>query len=153
VSALARFAAWTALLWLLWLVVVGTTQSTELIAGLIAAAMTSLFVEALHAAGVMRFRMSPTAVASAWSIPGHVLFDFVLVLWIVVREVARRRRIVGGFLEVPFEDEPGRRGRFRRALIAALENESANGMVVDLRDGRALLHSLDTRPSTGKQVM
>jgi hypothetical protein len=34
-----------------------------------------------------------------------------------------------------------------------LENESANGMVVDIDDGRVLLHSLATRVSTGKQVL
>jgi hypothetical protein len=82
-----------------------------------------------------------------------VLFDFVLVLGILVRDVARGRRVRGQWLTVPFTEEPGARGRFRRALAAALENESANGMVVDLDDGRALLHSLDTRVSTGRQVM
>lgn len=152
-ATVARFAAWTAVLWLLWEVVVGTTQSTELIAGVMVAAATAVFVEALHRMGLAGFRTSQAALASAWTIPGHVLFDFVLVLWIAVRDVALRRRIEGTWLEVPFDDEPGERGRFRRALTTALENESSNGMVVDLRDGRALLHSLDTRVSTGKQVM
>ncbi|HEY0416023.1 MAG TPA: hypothetical protein VGC78_06515 [Gaiellaceae bacterium] len=149
----ARLVAWTCALEVLWAMFVGTTQSTELIAGLIAAALVALFVEALRAVGVLGFRFSFGAVASAWSIPGHVLFDFVLVLGILVRDVARGRRVRGQWLTVPFTEEPGARGRFRRALAAALENESANGMVVDLDDGRALLHSLDTRVSTGRQVM
>ncbi|MGN6797066.1 MAG: hypothetical protein ACTHKS_02845 [Gaiellaceae bacterium] len=152
-TTVARFAFWTAALWLLWEVVVGTTQSTELVAGLIAAVASAIFVELLRAGGILGFRSSRTAVASTRSIPGHVLFDFGLVLWIALRAVSAGRRIRGRWLEVEFEEEPGERGRFRRALTAALENESANGMVVDLRDGRALLHSLDTGVSTGTEVM
>jgi hypothetical protein len=153
VPTVARFLGWTAVLWLLWLIFAGTTQSTEVVAGILAAAIAALFVELLHSAGLMRFRTSRSAVASARSIPGHVLFDFVLVLRIAVDAARSRRRIHGRWLAVPFEEEAGERGRFRRALTAALENESSNGMVVDLREGTALLHSLDTSVSTGKQVM
>jgi hypothetical protein len=153
VPTVARFVAWTAALWLLWEVLVGTTQSTELVAGAIVAAATAVFVEVLRRAELTGFRASGSAVAAARSIPGHVLFDFVLVLWIAARDVSLGRRIRGEWLEVSFDDEPGERGRFRRALTAALENGSSNGLVVELRDGRALLHSLDTRVSTGKQVM
>jgi hypothetical protein len=81
------------------------------------------------------------------------VFDFVLVLWLALRAAVRRERIRGRWLSVEFEEEQGPRGRFLRALAATLENESANGMVVDLDHGRALLHSLDTRVSTGKQVL
>ena len=153
VSRVARFLAWFCGLEALWLVFVGTTQSTEVVAGLIGSAVVALFVEALRAEGVMGFRTSPSALARARSVPGHVLFDFVLVLWLAVRAATRRERIRGRWLSVEFEDEEGRRGRFLRALTATLENESANGMVVDLDEGRALLHSLDTRFSTGKRVL
>jgi len=153
VLTIARFVAWTCALEVLWLVFVGTTQSTELVTGAIASAVAALFVEALRAAGLLRFRASARAVASAWAIPGHVVFDWVLVYVILVRSLARGRRVRGVWLTVPYEDEPGPRGRFRRALTAAIENESANGMVVDLDGGRALLHSLDTSVSTGRQVM
>ena len=152
-AAVARFVVWTCALEVLWAVLVGTTQSTELIAGLAAAAVTAFFVEALRRLGLLDFRVSGSAVARAWTIPGHVLFDFVLVLWILVRDLARGRRVRGEWLTVPFADEPGARGRFLRALTAALENESTNGMVVDVRDGEVLLHSLDTQVSTGRQVL
>jgi hypothetical protein len=153
VRALFRFAAWFLALEVLWAVFVGTTQSTELVAGLIAAAVAAVFVEALRAAGLLRFSWSGKAVASAWAIPAHVVFDWALVLSILLRRISRGERVRGQWLEVPFDEEPGPRGRFRRALAAALENESSNGMVVDLHDGRALLHSLDTSVRTGRQVM
>jgi hypothetical protein len=153
VVPIARFVAWTCALEVLWIVFVGTTQSTELVTGAIASAVVALFVEALRIAGLLRFRASGGALASAWAIPGHVLFDWVLVFVILVCSLARGRRVRGEWLVVPYREEPGLRGRFRRALTAALENESSNGMVVDLDGGRALLHSLDTSVSTGRQVM
>ena len=151
--ALARFVVWTCALELLWAVFVGTTQSTELIAGLIASAVVTCFVTALRARGLLDFRVSGSAIARARTIPGHVLFDFVLVQWILLRDLVRGRRVRGQWLTVPFVDEAGPRGRFLRALTVALENESSNGMVVDIRDGEALLHSLDTRVSTGREVL
>lgn len=149
----ARFLVWFGCLEVLWLVFVGTTQSTEVYAGLIASAVVALFVEALRAVGLLRFRLSTSAVARAWTVPGHVVFDFVLVLFILVSSLARGRRVRGRWVSAPFEEEPGERGRFLRALTTMLENETANGIVVDLDHGRALLHSLDTRVSTGKQVL
>jgi hypothetical protein len=153
VAALARFLTWTCALEVLWAVFVGTTQSTELVAGLIASAVVALFVEALRAVGLLRFNWSGRAVASAWRLPGDVLFDWLLVFWILARRLACARRVRGEWLTVPFDEEAGARGRFRRALATAVENESSNGMVVDLDDGRALLHSLDTTVRTGRQVL
>jgi len=153
VPALARFVTWTCALELLWAVFVGTTQSTELIAGAIASVVVALFVEALRRVGLLRFRWSGSAVASTWRVPGHVVFDWVLVFGILLRRLAAGRRVRGVWLTVPFEEEQGARGRFRRALAAAVENETSNGMVVDLENGRALLHSLDTSVSTGRQVL
>lgn len=148
-----RFVVWFCCLELLWLVFVGTTQSTEVIAGLIASAIVALFVEALRATGVLGFRILPGALVRARSVPAHTVFDFVLVLWLVLRAVWRRERIRGRWLSVDFEDAEGPRGRFLRALAATLENGTSNGMVVDLDGGRALLHSLDTRVATGRKVL
>jgi hypothetical protein len=153
VRSAARFLVWFCCLEALWLVFVGTTQSTEVVAGLICSGAVALFAERLGATGITGFRVSPAALARARSVPAHVLFDFVLVLWLALRAAARRERIRGVWLSVEFGDEEGPRGRFLRALTATLENGTANGMVVDIDRGRALLHSLDTRFSTGKQVL
>jgi hypothetical protein len=153
VRTVARFVAWTCALEVLWAVLVGTTQSTELIAGVGASIIGALFVIALRRLDLLAFRASAEALRSAVPVLGHVVFDFVLVLWLLVRQLARRERVRGVWLEVPFREQDGVHGRFRRAVAAALENESANGFVVDIDGGRALLHSLDTRVSTGRQVM
>jgi len=153
VHRVAHFLAWFCGLELLWLVFVGTTQSTEIVAGAIASGVVALYVEALRRVGLLRFRLSLAALARARSVPVHVLFDFVLVLWLAVRAAASGERIRGRWLSVEFEDEAGPRGRFLRALAATFENETSNAIVVDIDESRALLHSLDTRVSTGKQVL
>lgn len=153
--AVARFLAWTCALFVVWAVFAGTTQSTELIAGLIAAIVGAAFVSVLRAHGLLGFRASGGIVARAWSIPHHVVFDFFLVFWILLRDLAHGRRVRGEWLTVPFEHPDGMQGRFARALAATLENETANGMVVDIdrRAKTALLHSLDTRATTGREVL
>lgn len=144
---------WAAGLEALWFVLVGTIQSTELAAGGIASCVTVVFVEALRRRGLLEFTPSLRVLARAWSIPGQVVFDFVLVMCILVRDVARGRRVRGVWVEIDYPTKPGRVGRFQRALAATLENGTPNGIVVDLDRGRALLHSLDTRPSTGRSVL
>ena len=151
--AVARFVIWTCALEILWLMLVGTIQSTELVAGAIASAVAALFVEALRRLDLLEFSPSLRIVARAWSIPQQVVFDFALVGWVLVRSLARGRRVRGEFVRIEYPMEPGRTGRFQRALAATLENETANGIVVDLDDGTALLHSLDTRVSTGRSVL
>lgn len=150
---IARFVVWTCALEVLWLVLVGTTQSTELIAGAIASAITALFVEALRRLDLLAFSPSLRIVAEAWSIPHEVVFDFCLVGWILVRSLARGRRVRGEWVRIDYPTKEGRVGRFQRALAATLENETANGIVVDLDRDTALLHSLDTRVATGRSVL
>jgi hypothetical protein len=149
----ARFIVWTCALFLVWAVLVGTTQSTELVAGVIAAVVTAVFVVVLRRHGLIGFRADAGIVARAWSIPQHVAYDFFFVLWVLVRELAHGRRVRGQWLRVPFPHPAGQRGRFARALTALLENESANGMVVDFGEDTALLHSLDTRTKTGREIL
>jgi hypothetical protein len=153
VLGVARFVAWTCGLFVVWAMFVGTTQSTELIAGVIAAAVAAVFVEVLRAHGLLGFRSSGSIVARAWSIPGHVVFDFFLVFWVLLRSIAGRRRVRGQWVTVEFPHADGPAGRFERAFTATLENETANGLVVDFGDGTALLHSLDTRPTTGHSIL
>jgi hypothetical protein len=145
--------AWVCALFLVWVVLVGTTQSTELVAGAIAAVLTAGFVTVLRHRGLLGFRADAGVVARAWSIPQHVVYDFFLVLWVLLRELAHGRRVRGQWLRVPFAHPGGARGNFARALAALLENESANGMVVDFGEDTALLHSLDPRRKTGRAIL
>jgi hypothetical protein len=149
----ARFLVWFVALELLWAVFVGTTQSTELVAGLLASAVAALFVELLRAHGLLGFRIAPGVVARSWRIPGQIVFDFVLVDWVLLRALARGRRVRGEWVTIDFPTQGGPEGRFERALTVALENGTPNAIVVDLDADKALLHSLDTRVSTGRSLL
>jgi multisubunit Na+/H+ antiporter MnhE subunit len=153
VARLARFLVWLVALEALWGVFVGTIQSTELIAGVGAAAVATLFVELLRAQGLLAFRLEPGIVARAWRIPPQVVFDFVLVCWVLVASLARGRRVRGEWVSIDFATKDGAQGRFQRAVAIALENETPNAIVVDLDHGKALLHSLDARVSTGRSLL
>ena len=149
----ARFLAWVAGLELLWLVLVGTTQSTEVVAGLGAAVVGACFVEVLRTHGLLGFRLAPGIVVRAWRIPGQVVFDFALVSWLLLRALARRRRVRGEWVTIEFPTADGPRGRFERALTVALANETPNAIVVDVAEGKALLHSLDASVRTGRSLL
>jgi hypothetical protein len=153
VVAVARFLVWTCGLFVVWALFVGTTQSTELIAGLMAAAVGAAFAAVLRRRGLLPFRADGGIVARAWSIPHHAVFDTFLVFRVLLRDLSHGRRVRGVWLTVPFPHAAGPRGRFARALAATLENETANGMVVDFGEDTALLHSLDTRPTTGHSIL
>jgi hypothetical protein len=153
VAAIARFATWVCILELLWGVLVGTTQSTELLAGLAAAVVVATFVEALRNLGVLDFTPTGRGLERLWRLPGNVVFDFLLVLAILARAIASRRRVAGEWVEAPFGFERGPRGRFARSLVVVLGNESANTIVVELGGDGVLLHSLDPRAYTGRSVL
>src|SRR4051794_27892048 len=133
---------WFLLLTVVWVVLLGTSQSTEVIAGLCAAAVGVVFVELLRAQGLLRFRAEPRLLAKAWRLPWLVAFDFGLVTWELVRALARGRRVRGTWVTVPFETEPGPEGEWQRAFGVATANGAANAVVVDLEGDRALMHAL-----------
>lgn len=153
VQTIARIVVWFCALEVLWAVFVGTTQSTELIAGLIASAITVVFVEVLRSHDLLEFSPSLRVVGRAWVIPGHVLYDFVLVFWVLLRELAHGRRVRGQWVEIEYPVAEGPKGRFHRALTVALENETANAIVVDLDRDRALLHALVPGVKTGHEAL
>ena len=146
-------AAWFALLEALWAVFVGTQQDTELVAGLIAAAAGALVAEALRSLGLLAFTADLRMLAQAWKLPWQVVLDFVVVTWALVAALARGRRVRGEWLRAPFPTADGSVGRWQRAFGATVGTATPNAIVVDLDGDGALLHSLDTRVSTGRQVL
>lgn len=148
-----RLAGWFVCLEAVWMAFIGTTQSTEIVAGAIASAIVVAFVEVLRARGLLAFGGSPSMVARSWKIPHEIVFDFFLVQWLLLRALLQRRRVRGEWVMVPFPVADGPRGRFERALVATVENMTANGLVVDLDRGEALLHSLDTAVWTGTELV
>jgi hypothetical protein len=144
---------WTAALEILWALLVGTTQSTELIVGLGAAVLGAAFAEVLRTRGLLSFTVDPRLLVKAWKLPWLVPFDFALVTWVLVSSLVRGRRVRGTWLTVPFPTGPAARGRWQRAFGVATSNGAANAVVVDLDDDAALLHALRPDVFSGKSVL
>lgn len=133
---------WFAALEGLWAALVGTIQSTELLAGLGAAAVGTLVAEALRTQGLLVVAPDVRLAAKAWKLPWLVPFDFGLVTWVLVRSLAQGRRVRGSWVTVPFRTDPGAKGRWQRTFAISASNGAANAIVVDVRDGEAEMHAL-----------
>jgi hypothetical protein len=152
-SRAVSFLGWFVALEVLWAVLVGSTQSTELIVGLAAAAVGAAFAELLRSLGMFGFRLDPRLLAKAWKLPLVVLFDVGVVTWVLVRSLAGGRRVRGEWLRAPFPTEPGPVGRWQRAFGVTAANGTPNGIVVDFDGDEALLHSLEPRVFSGRTVL
>jgi hypothetical protein len=144
---------WFAVLEGLWAVLVGTSQSTELLAGLGAAAIGAAFAEALRARGLLVVAPDPGLLAKAWKLPWLVPFDFAVVTWVLIRSLARGRRVRGRWVQVPFRTDPGPAGRWQRAFAVVTSNGAANAMVVGFTGDEATLHALEPRLFSGRSVL
>jgi hypothetical protein len=145
----AAWLSWCAGLLVLWLMLVGTVQDIELIAGLAAAAIGATAAEVVRTLGLLRYR-----VEARWIAPGlrqllRVVPDFVRVLAVLPR------RPSGTFRTVPFP-AGGRRDvdRGRRAWATLAASLAPNRLVVDLDPdtGEALVHDLLPR-AAGEELL
>lgn len=150
---LTSLLVWFALLEGLWAVYVGTRQHTELVAGLIAAALGACFAETLRSLGLLSYTADLRLLARIWKLPWQIVFDFLVVTWVLARSVARGRRVRGVWLTTGFPTAEGAVGRWQRAFATIVGTATPNAIVVDIDDGEALLHSLEPRVSTGREAV
>jgi hypothetical protein len=137
----------------LWVVLVGTRQITEVVAGLLVAALGAALVELLRSLGLLPYETDPRLLARVWRLPVNVVFDFCVVTWVLARSLARRQRVRGEWVRVPFPTEGGGVGRWQRAFGGVAGNTFPNAIVVDLDGEEALLHALDRRRYTARSVL
>jgi len=144
----ARLVGWWLVLWGVWLLYVGQHHAQEVVAGAVAAALsTALAVGVARLAG-SRYRLDPQPLERAWALPWSVVRDFA-----VVTLALARGRPVGTWdtIEVPVRgDDPRSAGR--RALLAILASIAPNTYVVDFdrERGLAQVHNLDPRRARQK---
>ena len=146
----AAWLAWFGGLLVLWLLLVGTVQEVERIAGLAAAAVGATAAEVVHSQGLLRYR-----VEARWLRRGllqllRVVPDFIRVL----AALAAPPR--GAFRTVPFPAGGERdvdRGRRAWATLAA--SLAPNRLVVDIdpETGEALVHDLLPDAASPEQLV
>lgn len=135
----AAWSAWFGGLLVFWLLLVGTLQDVEVIAGICAAAIGATAAEVVRSQGLLRYR-----VEGRWIGPGakqlvRVVPDFVRLM------VALPRRPRGVFRTVRFPSGGERDvDRGRRAWAALTASLPPTRVVVDFdpAGGRALVHDL-----------
>lgn len=137
-------AAW-ALLFLLWMLLVGTLAISEIVAGVAAAAIAATAVELIRRQRVVRFRPDPRWIGRAWRLPWQTLTEFGRLMVALWRALVLRRRVVGRFSEVPFPvGGNDSRSAARRAVFTVGASFAPNTYVVDFdrREGRVHVHRL-----------
>jgi hypothetical protein len=153
VSRIVSFVFWFCTLELLWAMLVGTTQSTELLVGLAAAALGAAFAEVLRTQGLFVIAPDWRLLAKAWKLPWLVPFDFGLVTWTLVRSLARGGRVRGRWVTVPYPLARGAKGSWQRTFAVATANGAANALVVDVGERESELHALEPGVFSGRTVL
>jgi hypothetical protein len=135
----ATLGLWYAGLFALWLLLVGTVQDVELIAGLCAAAIGVAAVEVVRVQGLLRFRVQWRWLRLGWRPLVRVIPEFLLLVPALIR--APR----GRFRELDFP-AGGERAvdAGRRAFAIWAGSLAPNRLVVDVdaETGTALVHDL-----------
>jgi multisubunit Na+/H+ antiporter MnhE subunit len=145
----ASLVVWFVLLFGFWELLVGTFQLSELIAGLIAAAVGALFAELVRSLGLLRFRVAPGDLPKVLKLAFQLPVELLVITWALAKALAHRRRVRGRWLTVEFDGrEPG-----RRALAAVVGTASPNAIVVDAGERQALLHSLEPNLPGGRETL
>ena len=135
----AAWLSWFAGLLVLWLLLVGTVQYVERIAGLCAAAVGATGAEIVRSQGLLRFRVEWRRLRFVWRPLLRVVPEFLLVLAAVVRRPQGRFRSI----EFPTGGERAVDAG-RRAFAAVAGSLAPNRLVVDVDEGSgdALVHEL-----------
>jgi hypothetical protein len=135
----AAWLAWFAGLLILWLLLVGTVQDVEVVAGLGAAALGATAAEVVRSQGLMRFRVEWRWLRLGWKPLVRTLPDFFLVLSALLRRRQGRFRTI----EFPAGGERAVDAG-RRAFIVVAPSLAPNRLVIDVdpESGEALVHEL-----------
>lgn len=154
VRSVASWISWLATLTGLWLLYVGAFDRVDVVAGILAAAVAATAEEVVRRQGLLRFRLEPEWVASAWRLPFRIFWEFGLVMVAIARTAVRGRKpFRSRFETIPLPaagDEPAAAGR--RAWSAWAFTLSPNSYVVDVDRGarQALVHALLPTGSRGR---
>jgi multisubunit Na+/H+ antiporter MnhE subunit len=139
-------ASWIVLL-ALWLLLV-TVSVSELLAGVVAAAIAATAVEVVHAQGLVRFDPDPRWLLRIWKLPRGIVRDCWLLSVALVRHLTGRS-VNSGFRAIPFHSGgDDARSSARRALVVPALSVSPNTYVIgiDEESDLMLVHQLIPSP-------
>jgi multisubunit Na+/H+ antiporter MnhE subunit len=137
----AHWILWWAVLMALWLLLTGTFDPQETLAGFASATVAATAAVIVDAQGVIHLRPRAAWLLRATRLPGRVVVENWTVLTLLVRCIVTRQEIGGAFRAVQFD--PGGdddRSATRRALITLAITVSPNTYVVGIdREAKLIL--------------
>ena len=142
---LRAFAAWTVVLFALWLLLAGQWSPSTAVVGAACALGAAALAETIRSRAAVGVRIPAALLARAVTIPLLVVADFGLLVWVLVRSAAERRPVRGVFVTRPFAatgDAPEERGARAFTTLAATYSPNAYVVDVDCDEGTILLHDL-----------
>jgi len=142
--AIARRAGswlvWWILMMSFWVMLDDSINTDELLAGAGAAALAAFFAELVSYQAATRFRMRIEWLVPAFSLPGQVVRDMVIVYHALWRRVARGEQPPSEFLELPArfgDDRP--EGVTRRTLLVGGTSLAPNTFVLGIDKDRDVM--------------
>ena len=136
---------WIACFWL-WLLLTGDWNRIEVIGAACGATVGATVAELVRVAARQPLLVPLERVRASASVPLVVLADFAIVMWALLRSLARRRVVRGAFVTRAFDAgaKTTPRGQARRAWTIWLAGFSPNAYVVEIDEERdtVLLHDL-----------
>ncbi len=135
---------WIALFWL-WLLLAGDWNRIEWIAAACAATVGATVAELARSAAGVAYRPPPRRLGRSWAVPAMVVVDFGIVMWALVRSLARRQVVRGAFRERRFDaggDDAASASVRAWTVIAATYSPDAYVVGIDRERNTVLLHDL-----------
>jgi multisubunit Na+/H+ antiporter MnhE subunit len=128
-----------------WLLFVLTLAPAELVAGAVAAGISSLAVAVVHRFDPVRLAFGPAVrwLAGSWRLPWQIVVETLRLAAALWRQVARGQPVSGRFRTIPFPvGEPEPVAATRRTIATTIASLAPNTYVVGIEDGYALIHQL-----------
>lgn len=141
---LAPRLAWWPALFGIWVLFVGTRSPAELLVGAGCAALAAVGVEAVRHESLAGVRPRARWLSPALGIPARVVVDTGLVLWALLRHLARRRPVTGSLraYRVDPGDENEGDATTRTALRLWLASSPPNTFALGIEGDVMLVHEL-----------
>jgi multisubunit Na+/H+ antiporter MnhE subunit len=151
-----RFAGWWIVSFALWLMFTSTLDPQEVVAGVVASAISAFAASIMQAKEAFGFRLRLRWLLRARILPRQVLEDCWLLTVALWRRAVSSRGPRGSFKTFPFDHVGGDpESAARRALVTAAISLTPNTYVIAFdRDKRELIvHQLISKPESVEEVL
>lgn len=151
--------AWVGFLFVVWMSLVATTATAEVLAGLGVATLGATGAEIVRRTMLIRLRPWQLIPRGVWRLPGVIVRECLMMVVVVWRQLRTPEDNLGAFRGIAFDpgadDDP--RDAARRAAYTALVSVSPNTYVVgiDREHNNMLVHELvpGPRETTRERVL